>query len=108
MVDGLSIKCARHGKTPLVSALVPIKLVMNYKEAWDRCCFYYADETERTVQWSHLLQLIHAGANEDADEYRRLAEQFNPMLIPPWNGVNTRLNEVITAVKYQTLWTDAN
>ena len=32
------------------------------------------------------------------------------MLIPPWpwNGVNTRLNEITTAVKYQTLWTDAN
>ena len=32
------------------------------------------------------------------------------MLIPPWNTcrVNSKLNEVIAAVKYQTLWTTAN
>ena len=30
------------------------------------------------------------------------------MLIPPWNGVNTSLNEVTAAVRYQTLWADAN
>ena len=88
--------------------LFTIKLVTNYREAWDRCCFYYADEKERAIQWGRLLQLIDAGAEEDADEYRQLAAQFTGMLIPPWNGVNSRLSEVTAAVKYQTLWTDAN
>ena len=41
-------------------------------------------------------------------KYRKLAAQLTPMRIPPWNGVNTRLNEVTAAVKYQTLWTAAN
>ena len=54
------------------------------------------------------VQLIGAGAQEDADECRKLAAQLTPMLIPPWNGMNTRFAEVTTAVKYQTLWTDVN
>ena len=62
-----------------VPHLFPIKLVMNYREAWDRCYFYYADEKERAVQWNHLLQLIDAGGQEDMYEYRQLAAQFNPM-----------------------------
>ena len=51
----------------------PIKLVTNYREAWDRCCFYYADEEERAVQWNNLLLLIRAGAEEDTEEYMKLA-----------------------------------
>ena len=28
------------------------------------------------------------------------------MLIPPFNGVNSRVSKVTADVKYQTLWTD--
>ena len=86
--------------------LFSIKLVMNYREAWDRCCFYYTDEAERTTQWNNFLMLIDAGAEEDTDSFRKLVAQLTPMLIPPSKGANSRLNKVTADVRYQTLWTD--
>ena len=68
--------------------LFPINLVMNYREVWDRCCFYHADAEERAFQWNNPLQLIGAGALGDADEYRKLTAQLTPMRIPQqqlWN-----------------------
>ena len=103
---GFSSNAHATGRALSFPHLFPIKLVSNYREAWDRCCFYYPDEEERAIQWNNLLLLIKAGAEEDTDEYRKLAAQLTPMLIPPFNGANSRLLKVIEDVRYQTLWTD--
>ena len=88
--------------------LQPIKLVLNYREAYDRCCFYYEDPTERAWQWRSLILQINAGAQDDAEEYRKLVAHLTPLLIPAFKGVNTRLVQLTADIRYQTLWTDAH
>ena len=80
---GFSSNAHATGRDLSFPHLFPIKLVSNYREAWDRCCFYYPDEEERAIQWNNLLLLIKAGAEEDTDEYRKVVAQLTPMLIPP-------------------------
>ena len=80
----------------------PLKLVCNYREAWDRCIYYYEDEVERLWQWRNFLMQLEAGAADDKDDYRKLVAQLSPMLIPPFKGTNTRTKQVTADVRYAT------
>ena len=45
---------------------------------------------------------LEAGAVDDKPEYRRLVAHLSPLLIPPFNGTNTRKEKVTADVRYET------
>ena len=72
----------------------------DYREAWDRCIFYYEEEEERLWQWKIFLLQLEAGAADDKPEYRKLVGQISPMLMPPYNGPNSRKAKVTADIRY--------
>ena len=68
----------------------PHKLVNDYREAWDRCIYYYDDEEERLWQWRNFLMQLEKGAADDSPESRKHVGDTTPLLIPPYNGANSR------------------
>ena len=96
-----------HAQKRDPSSVKPVKLVADYRDAYDRAIFYYPDETERLEQWTRFLELHEAGAAEDSNVYRLRLMEMTPMMLPPYKGVNARKSSKITEeARYQTLYTD--
>ena len=60
-----------HAQKRDLSFVNLLRLVSDYRDAYDRATFYYPDEIERAEQWQRYLELEQAGAAEDSDTYRR-------------------------------------
>ena len=96
-----------HAQKRGLSFAKPVKLVSDYREAYDRDIFYYPDEIEPNEQWQRYLELEAAGAAEDSDTYRLRLLETTPMMLSPYKGLNTRGKLKVTEeARYQTLFTD--
>jgi hypothetical protein len=96
-----------HAQKRGLSFTKPVKLVSDYREAYDRAIYYYPDEIERNEQWQRYLELEAAGAAEDSDVYRLRLLETTPMMLSPYNGQNLRGKPKVTEdARYQTLFTD--
>ena len=85
-------------------SLMPVLHVSTLRQAYDRCIFYYPEETERAYQWNIGLQLIRAGAERDAPEYRLLASTITDMYIPPFEGMHTRPSRAHKLIRHQAIF----
>ena len=50
---------------------------------------------------------LQAGVVDDAEEYRKLVAQLTPMLMPPFQGVNTGTKTLTAGIRCTTLHLDA-
>lgn len=95
-----------HAMSRGLSFLAPgIKLVGNVEEAWDRCVLLYPDEQQRLQQWEGVLRQLEAGAHDDALAYRKLIASYTPIMMPPYEGRNTRLKKVTVEAVFATSYT---
>ena len=79
-----------HAQKRGLSFAKPVKLVSDYREAYDRANYYYPDVMERNEQWQRYLELEAAGAAGDSDTYKLRLLEMTPMMISPYKGLNLR------------------
>ena len=95
-----------HAQKSGFSVAKPVKLVSEYREAYDRAIFYFPDEIERNEQWQRYLELEGAGAAEDSDTYRLRLLEITQMRLSPYKGLNLRGKvKVNEEARYQNMFT---